>query len=86
MTKLDIIRENKKAYADLEKKIPAMTGIEKAVAENLTLKWIKGNKWMGGLSDSVHTKADEKLMAMGYELEEIEVEFNRQQDSVLKIK
>ena len=78
MTKLEIMTANKKAYAELEAQIKKMNGIEKVVAENLTLAWIKGNKWMGGLSDSKANKIYEKLMDMGYSFEEIDDEFQKQ--------
>lgn len=78
MTRLELIKENKARYAELQKRIPSMTGLEKAVAEHITLKWVKGSNWMGGLSDSVANKAYEKLEAMGYEFDEIDAEFERQ--------
>lgn len=78
MTKLELMNENKKMYAELERKIPSMSGIEKAVAETLTLAWIKGDKWMGGLSDSKANKMYDRLMREGYTFEEIDSEFSRQ--------
>ena len=83
MTKLEVITENKKAYAKLEKKIPAMRGLEKAVAQNITLKWIKGNKWMGGISDTVANRSYDRLMAMGYDFEEIRREEDRQMEEIV---
>lgn len=81
MTKLEVMKKNQKNYAAMEKKIEGMeNGLEKLVAVNITLKWIKGTKWMGGISDSVVMKAYDKLMAMGYSFDEIDAEFQRQQD------
>lgn len=82
MTRLEIMNDNKKEYAKLEKKILGMTGLEKAVAQHITLKWIKGNKWMGGISDSVANRAYDKLMAMGYEFKEIMKEESRQMEEI----
>lgn len=79
MTKLELIRKNKKQYAELEAKIPAMKGLEKAVAENITLKWIKGNKWMGGLgAGMMGQRCFERVMNLGYDFEEVDAEFERQ--------
>lgn len=81
MTKLEVMKTNQKNYAALEKRIEGMgNGLEKLVAVNITLKWIKGTKWMGGISDSVAMKAYDKLMGMGYSFDEIDAEFQRQQD------
>lgn len=78
MTKLEIIKINKANYKKLTAEIPALEGLEKLVAENLVLVWIKGNKWMGGLSDSKAQKIYEKLMGMGYTFDEIDNEFHKQ--------
>lgn len=78
MTKLEVIKLNKKQYAELEASIPAMSGLEKAVAQYVTLAWIKGTKWMGGLSDSAADRAYSKVMAMGYTWDEVDTEFCRQ--------
>lgn len=78
MTKLDVIKANKKIYADVEKAIESMTGLEKAVAQNMTLAWAKGNNWMGGLPDAKANCAIEKLMAVGYDEMDIINEFNKQ--------
>lgn len=81
MTKLEMMKKNQKNYMAMEKRIEGMeNGLEKLVAVNITLKWIKGTKWMGGISDSVVMKAYDKLMAMGYSFDEIDAEFQRQQD------
>lgn len=73
-----IMRENKERYAKCEAVIPTLTGLEKRIAETLTLAWIKGDKWLGGLSDSKANKYIEKLMSEGYELDDILAEHERQ--------
>lgn len=78
MTKFEIIKQNKVNYEKCLKEIRHLEGLEKLVAENLILPWIKGNKWMGGLSDSKANQIYEKLMSMGYSLVEIDDEFNKQ--------
>lgn len=78
MTKFEIIRQNKANYDKCLKEIPSLEGLEKLIAENLILPWIKGNKWMGGLSDSKFNHIYKKLMNMGYSFDEIDDEFNRQ--------
>lgn len=80
MTKFELIKLNKAQYEEQVKRNETLTGIAKAVGETLTLTWIKGNNWMGGLSDSKANKIYEKLMAKGYTEEEIDQEFNRQMD------
>lgn len=78
MTKLEIITINKANYTKQMEKNETLTGLAKAVGQTLTLEWIKGNKWMGGLSDSKANKIYEKLMAQGYGFEEIDQEFENQ--------
>lgn len=78
MTRLEIIKANKNAYSKLIAEINNMSGIQRAVAENITCEWISGNKWMGGLSDSKAQKLYEKVEKMGYSMEEIDAEFNAQ--------
>lgn len=81
MTKLEIMRKNKADYAKMEKMIASgkMNALEKAVAENITLKWIKGNKWMGGLGCGMaEQRCFERVMRLGYDFEEIDEEFTRQ--------
>ena len=78
MTRIEIMRCNKQAYADFSAKIAGMRGIQKAVAENLTLEWIKGNNWLGGLSDSRYQKISDKLISAGYDEMEIYDEFDNQ--------
>lgn len=78
-TRLDVMKANKKHYADLQDKIANMEdGLEKDIASELGLKWIKGANFMGGLSYSVANKAIEKLMKKyDCSYEEIDDIFNR---------
>lgn len=78
MTRLEIMKLNQKTYVDFSRQIDAMDGIAKAVAQTLTLTWIKGKKWMGGISDSEYQKGADKLEAMGYAADDIMNEFDRQ--------
>lgn len=78
MTRLEVIKSNQKMYAEYSRKIDTMNGLEKAVAQEMILKWIKGANWMGGISDSAYDKATEKLMNLGYDEDAITVEFDRQ--------
>lgn len=80
MTKLEIIKINKSNYEKCLKEIPSLKGLERLVAENLILVWIKGNKWMGGLPDSKANCIYEKIMGYGYSFDEINDEFNKQAD------
>ena len=72
------MKENKERYAKCEEYIKTVSGLEKRVAETMTLAWIKGNAWMGGLADSKANKYIEKLMSEGYELDDILKEQERQ--------
>lgn len=78
MTKLEVIKANKKAYAELTEAIKGMTGLEKVVAETLTTEWITGNKFLGGLSDRKAQKLLEKIQRMGYDIDEAMDEYDRQ--------
>lgn len=81
MTKLELVKKNKADYAKMEKIIASgnMTIFEKAVAENITLKWIKGNKWMGGLGCGMAAeRCYGRVMNLGYDFEEVDEEFERQ--------
>lgn len=81
MTKLEVIKKNKADYARMEKMIASgnMTALEKAVAKNITLKWIKGNNWMGGLGCGMASqKCYERVAELGYDFEEIDEVFERQ--------
>lgn len=78
MTKLEVIKANKKAYAKLTEAIKGMTGLEKVVAETLTTEWITGNKFLGGLSDRKAQKLLEKIQRMGYDIDKAMDEYDRQ--------
>ncbi len=79
MKKIDIINKHKTDYAMLEAKIAKMpAGLERAVAQHVTLTWIKGTKWMGGLSDAAAERAYSRVTAMGYSWEQVDAEFERQ--------
>ena len=79
MTKLEIIKNNKRKYAEVEAEIAGMNNsLAKIVKEKMILAWIKGNKWLGGLSDSVANKLIEKIAELGYDELEIIGEFDRQ--------
>lgn len=78
MTKLEIMKEHKAQYSELENKIQTLTGIEKAVASTLTLAWIKGENWMGGISDRKFDKIAERLVKDGFDEYEVMDEFDRQ--------
>lgn len=79
MTRLDVIKANKNKYAKMEAKIKTMPeGLEKLVSQNLTLKWIKGNNWLGGINDKVASVVFLKLTKMGFTFDEVDEEFNRQ--------
>lgn len=78
MTRIEIIKEHQKRYVNYKKEIENMTGLEKVVAENLVLEWIKGNNWLGGISDSKYQKISDKLSGMGYDEMDVYDEFERQ--------
>ena len=80
MTRLEIMKAQKELYAKLIGIIPTLEGIEKAVAQEITLEWIKGNNWLGGISDSKYNKASLRLENIGYTWEEIYKEFGRQME------
>ena len=77
MTKLEVIKANKALYTKVVDEISKMPeGLAKAVKEHLILRWIKGNNWLGGLSDTEANKAYSKLIELGYEdIDEIEGEY-----------
>lgn len=86
MTNLEIIKKNKQDYAELLAKIPTMQGIERVVAENITLWWIKGSggKWLGGFGGGRYAdKLYERAAAYGYAFEELDAEFQRQSKAYL---
>lgn len=79
MTRLDIIKEHQRQYAELSLRIASMPeSIERAVAQYLILPWIKGVKWMGGMSDAKAQRAFETLQTLGYTDYEIFSEYDRQ--------
>ena len=78
MAKLEVVKANKKAHAELVEAIKTMEGLEKAVAETLTTEWLTSNKFMGGLSDSKAQKILERLERMGYDMDNAYDEFEKQ--------
>ena len=84
MTKLEIIKDNKRKYAEVEAEISGMAdGLAKTVKSMMILAWIKGNKWLGGLSDSVANKLIEKIAELGYDESDIINEFDKQIGEVI---
>lgn len=76
MTKFELIKVNKARYERLLNEISKMDdGFEKDVKKHLILAWIKGDNWMGGLSDGKFDKIVEK---MPYDPIDILDEFHRQ--------
>lgn len=81
MTKMELIKANREKYHKAFTAYEALPeGLEKNVTMSLILPWIKGTNWLGGLSDRIANRELEKLILMGYELSDIENEFNRQMD------
>lgn len=78
LTRLEIMRNHKAQYSDFQLKIQGMTGLTKEVATRMTLKWIKGRDWLGGISDAEYNRALESLEKLGYDIEESDAEFVRQ--------
>ena len=79
MTKLEVIKENQRKYAEAEAEISSMSdGLAKIVKQELILAWLKGNKWLGGLSDSVANKLIEKISKLGYDEMQVINEFESQ--------
>ena len=84
MTKLEIMKDNQRKYAEIESEISEMPdGLAKTVKSMMILAWIKGNKWLGGLSDSVANKLIEKIAEFGYDESDIINEFDRQIGEVI---
>lgn len=84
MTYIDLMRMHKKEYAEVEEKIPFLSGIEKLVAKYLTLRWIKGYKWEGGLGNSRSVNdAYERIMKLGFTFEQIDEELQRQITNII---
>lgn len=78
MARSEVIKANKKAYAELVEAMKTMEGLEKEVAGTLTTEWLTSNKFMGGLSDSKAQKILEKLERMGYDMDDAYDEFEKQ--------
>lgn len=78
MKRLEIVKENRRRHEAVREQLGSMSGLEKAVAENVILEWLSSNNWMGGLSDSRAQKIYEKVARMGYSFEEIDTEFQKQ--------
>lgn len=80
MTKLELIRKNIAAYDRLVADIPTLSGLQKAVAVNMTGPGLKANGWIGGLGSAGLERAARKVLALGYNLDEIEEEHLRQME------
>lgn len=79
MTKLEVIKENQRKYTEVEAEISGMSdGLAKIVKQEMILAWLKGNKWLGGLSDSVANKLIEKILKLGYDEMQVINEFENQ--------
>lgn len=79
MTKLEMMKENKAKYLKCQLWASQQDGLSKFVATEITLRWIKGRNWEGGLGNGKDSqKAFERVMALGYTFEEVEAEFERQ--------
>mgnify|MGYP006908796824 FL=1 len=79
MTKLEVIKENQRKYAEAVAEISSMSdGLAKIVKQEMVLVWLKGNKWLGGLSDSVANKLIEKISKLGYDEMQVINEFENQ--------
>ena len=64
MSRLDLMTANKKLYNKVLEETEKMPmGLEWAVKYYIILEWIKGVNWMGGISDSKHQKACDKIMS-----------------------
>ena len=77
MTRLEVMNENKKMFEYVSGLYNGMHRysdheLDKIVVAQLIFPWIKGNKWMGGMSDSLRNKAYERIMALGYTYEQVE--------------
>ncbi len=79
MTRLEVIKENKKAYARLAEAVNGMSGLERLVAECIMLPRLKSNNWAGGMSDAQWQKiVDTKIAPCGYSVDAISEEFDKQ--------
>ena len=77
MTRLEVMNENKKMYEYVSGLYSGIAGIpekqlDAVVIAQLIFPWIKGNKWMGGMSDSLRNKVYERIMGYGYTYEQVE--------------
>ena len=81
MTKLELMEMNKRKLHEVWEEINNLEdGLEKDVKMNLITQWIKGNKWMGGISDSTFQKIMNRLVQFGYTEIQIMEEFDRQME------
>ncbi len=72
-TRLEIMRENQAHYANLQERIKTMTpGLERDVASTMTLNWIKGTNWIGGLNSAAESKSWKQLARLGYDVAEFD--------------
>lgn len=79
MTTMETMRRNKAGYEECLVMSETLAGLEQLVAKTLTLAWIKGNGWMGGLSDKVADRLYEKyIKPQGYTFEEAYDVFEKQ--------
>ena len=91
-SRLEIMKEHQYMYKQFENKSNSYDKFRKLVAQNITLPWIKGYNWMGGISDSAYQKGFEKIAkAMGEEpdykfFDKVDAEFVKQQKEVDKFR
>lgn len=86
MTRLEIMNHNKKLLSDIlkEGKYKAdEKSLEFLVRYNLITAWVKGNKWMGGISDGLYQKISDRIAQYGYDEMAIYDEFDRQIAEIL---
>lgn len=75
-TKIEIMKNSKKMYEKAQNEIGGMKpGLQRDVKEKLILPWIKGDNWMGGISDR---KFEQVAKKMPYTFDEIYSEFHKQ--------
>lgn len=78
MTRIELEKLNKSRYERQIRKNQELEGLAKRVGETMVLAWIKGDNWMGGLSDRKSEPIIKKLEKEGYTIQEILCEFDRQ--------
>lgn len=84
MIRYELIKLHKQQYKEFSKKAEEYTNpLSKEVAKRLTLSWIKGVKWAGGLPDWMREKKTQPLLKMGYTRDEIDVELDKQMQYVM---